>query len=62
MKEIEKNLKIVLAKFLNVNIKKINSETSTKNNSSWDSLANLNILIDVEKNIKFDLLKKRLMN
>ena len=61
MKEIEKNLKIVLAKFLNVNIKKINSETSTKNNSSWDYL-NLNILIDVEKNIKFDLLKKRLMN
>ena len=40
MKNLEKNLKVILAKFLNVNIKKINYKTSTKNNSSWDSLAN----------------------
>ena len=60
MKNFEKNLKVILAKFLNVNIKKINYKTSTKNNSSWDSLANLNILIDVEKKYKIRFSKKEI--
>ena len=60
MKNLEKNLKVILAKFLNVNIKKINYKTSTKNNSSWDSLANLNILIDVEKKYKIRFSKKEI--
>ena len=60
MKNCEKNLKVILAKFLNVNVKKINSKTSTKNNSSWDSLANLNILIDVEKKYKIRFSKKEI--
>ena len=60
MKNCEKNLKVILAKFLNVNVKKINSKTRTKNNSSWDSLANLNILIDVEKKYKIRFSKKEI--
>tara|TARA_S200000501_G_C20758858_1_gene715168 strand:- start:953 stop:1189 length:237 start_codon:yes stop_codon:yes gene_type:complete len=60
MKDIEKNLKIILAKFLNISVKKINSKTSTKNNSSWDSLANLNILIDIEKRYKIRFTKKEI--
>ena len=60
MKNLEKNLKVILAKFLNVNVKKINSKTNTKNNSSCDSLSNLNILIDVEKKYKIRFSKKEI--
>ncbi len=60
MKKIENNLKLVLSKFLNINKNKINKKTNTKNNSSWDSLANLNILIEVEKKFKVRFNKKEI--
>jgi len=60
MKQIEKNLKIILGKFLNIDPKKINSKTNTTNNSNWDSLVNLNILIEVEKKFKIRFTKKEI--
>ncbi len=60
MKQIEKNLKFILGKFLNINPKKINSKTNTFNNSNWDSLVNLNILIEVEKKFKIRFTKKEI--
>ena len=60
MKQIEKNLKIILRKFLNIDPKKINSKTNTTNNSNWDSLVNLNILIEVEKKFKIRFTKKEI--
>tara|TARA_X000000950_G_C13442758_1_gene468684 strand:- start:9 stop:257 length:249 start_codon:yes stop_codon:yes gene_type:complete len=60
MKEIEKNLKLILGKFLNINPKKINSKTNTINVSNWDSLVNLNILIEVEKKFRIRFTKKEI--
>lgn len=60
MKQIEKNLKTILGKFLNINPKNINSKTNTNNNSNWDSLVNLNILIEVEKKFKIRFTKKEI--
>jgi acyl carrier protein len=60
MKQIEKNLKIILGKFLNINPKNVNSKTNTNNNSNWDSLVNLNILIEVEKKFKIRFTKKEI--
>jgi acyl carrier protein len=60
MKQIEKNLKMILGKFLNINPKKINSKTNTDNNSNWDSVVHLNILIEVEKKFKIRFTNKEI--
>lgn len=60
MKQIEKNLKIILGKFLNINPNKIDSNTNTDNNSNWDSVVHLNILIEVEKKFKIRFTNKEI--
>ncbi len=43
----------IVAEILKVNTKKLNKNSSSKNIKNWDSLANFNILIAIEK--KFNI-------
>lgn len=49
MKNIENKIIEIISDVLNINKKKINNNSNSKNIKNWDSLANFNILISIEK-------------
>lgn len=49
MKNIDSKIIEIISDVLNINKKKINNNSSSKNIKNWDSLANFNILISIEK-------------
>ncbi len=51
--DIKNEVFSIVAEILKVNTKKLNKNSSSKNIKNWDSLANFNILIAIEK--KFNI-------
>tara|TARA_Y100000590_G_C15282852_1_gene849516 strand:+ start:417 stop:665 length:249 start_codon:yes stop_codon:yes gene_type:complete len=51
-KENNKKLFIILSKILEVNLRKINIKSNSKNLEEWDSLGSLNIMSFLEKKFK----------
>ena len=48
-------LKQIFAEILSINVSKINDNFSTKNNKEWDSMAQVRIIIEVEKKFKIKI-------
>mgnify|MGYP001299163686 FL=1 len=51
-KENNKKIFIILSKILEVNLRKINIKSNSKNLEEWDSLGSLNIMSFLEKKFK----------
>ena len=49
MKNIVNKIHEIVSEVLNIDKKEINNSSSSKNIQNWDSLANFNILISIEK-------------
>ena len=53
-----KDLKLIISKITKNPISKLNLNSSYKNTKNWDSLAHINIILEIEKKLK----KKFLLN
>ena len=56
--EIKNEAFSIIAEILKVNTKTLNINSSSKNIKNWDSLANFNILIAIEKKFKIKIKAK----
>ena len=49
---MEKKIKRIIAKILNLDLNKIKNNSSVKNIENWDSINNIKILIEIESLLK----------
>ena len=56
--EIKNEAFSIIAEILKVNTKTLNINSSSKNIKNWDSLANFNILIAIEKKFNIEIKAK----
>ena len=49
MKNIDSKIQEIISEVLNIDKKEINNNSNSGNIKNWDSLANFNILISIEK-------------
>ena len=58
MSEINLKISKIISKHTKVKEESVNLETSAQNTERWDSLAHINIIIDLEKEFNIVILQK----
>ena len=57
-----KDLKLIISKITKNPISKLNLNSSYKNTKNWDSLAHINIILEIEKKLKKKFLLNEILN
>ena len=62
MKQVDKNIFEIISRCTNLEISKLNKNSSTENTPEWDSLAHMQILNDLSKIYNFELNQENIIN
>ena len=62
MNEKDKNIFEIISKYTDLDISKLNQNTSTENTPEWDSLAHMQILNDLSRIYDFELKPENIIN